>query len=339
MFFGIGVFVFKDGFRNNDQNWELSDFTVSAESGRLPGTVKSSGEIQAIRRVNISSERQGLLSELYVKEGETVTKGQLIAKMDGGDYLFRLDKAKADFQKEQAVFNRRKILFKEGAISAEKYEEVRNRFLSSKAFLNQIKVEGDEFEIRAPFDGVITTRYSEPGAFVAPTTRVSSIAGSTSASIVELSQGLEVIVKVPESDIGRIRLNQDALFRADAFPDKRFKAKVAEIAPRASQTDNVTSFDVTLSLIDEPSLLRIGMNTDVEFQAGQTDISTLVPTVAIVTENGQPGVLIVGENKRPKFQKVELGTSNGNRTAIIKGINSGELIFIDLPPGVRKDTN
>ena len=78
------------------------------------------------------------------------------------------------------------------------------------------------------------------------------------------------------------------------------------------------------------------MTVDIEFQGATTDISTLVPTVAIVTENGKPGVLIIGKNSQPQFQKVELGTSSGSRTAIINGINPGDRIFVDLPPWAKK---
>ncbi len=314
------------------QTKDISDYTVAVESGTLPGLITASGGLQAERSVNVSPERQGLLDELLVKEGDKVNKGQLIAKMDRGDYPFRLNELRAEFEKQKAAFERRKVLFKQGAISADQHDEFRNRFLSSKARLKQREVEGNELMIRAPFSGVITTRYAEPGAFVAPTTRASSIAGSTSASIVELSQGLEVVAKVPESDIGRILIGQAASFRVDAFPDQRFEAEVSEIAPRASKTDNVTSFDVTLSLIDSPERLRIGMTADVDFQTGETDISTLVPTVAIVTENGKPGLLVVGQNNQPRFQNVELGTSFGSKTAILNGVNPGDLVFIDMPP-------
>ena len=330
--FGVGVF--KIGF-NKKNPIDLSDYTVAAESGSLSGKIKASGELTAIRSVNISPEKQGMLEELYVNEGETVYKDQLIAKMDEGDYQFRLNQIRANYEKETSAFKRRRDLFTQGAISKDQFEEYLNRFLSSEARLKQLQVEGEEFYIRAPFAGVITSRYAEPGSFVAPTTRVSSIAGSTSASIVELSQGLELIVKVPENDIGRIKLGQNAIFRADAFPEKRFKAKVTEIAPRASQIDNVTSFEVTLEVLDPSLSLRIGMNSDVEFQTGQTKISTLIPTVAIVTENGQPGVLLVDNDQKPKFQKIELGISSGKRTVVISGINSGDMIFIDLPPGFQ----
>ena len=315
---------------------DLTNYTEEAKSGRLPGLITSSGELRATRSVNVSPERQGLLDDLFVKEGDKVKKGQLIAKMKSGDYLYRFNELKAEFVKQRSAYERRKKLFVQGAISAEDLEEYRNRYLTSEARLKQREVEGSQLRVLAPFDGIITTRYAEPGAFVTPTTRASSTAGSTSTSIVELSQGLEVMAKVPESDVGRIRINQDANVRVDAFPDKKYSAKVSEIAPRATKTNNVTSFEVTLILINPSEDLRIGMTVDIEFQIEETSISTLVPTVAIVTEEGKPGVLIVGQQSQPTFKEVELGISSGSQTAIIKGIKPGDQVFIDLPPWAKE---
>lgn len=325
---------------------DVSAYTVTAERGSLPGVVVASGEIEARRRVNVSPKRQGLLEELLVEEGDTVTKGQLLARMDPGDFRDRMDElkalerqAQADFEARRADFQRRERLFQREAISAADRDDFRARYLTSKASLaaaqeriQQRSVEGSELLIRAPFDGVITQRFAEPGAFVTPTTTASATAGATSSSIVELSQGLEVAAKVPESDIGRIRVGQTASVRVDAFPDQRFSAQVREIAPRAIKTDNVTSFVVELDLTDAAPDLRIGMTVDVDFQTGRTATSTLVPTVAIVTENGKPGVLLVGERSQPRFEPVELGSSSGSQTAILSDLEPGTEVFIDLPP-------
>ena len=325
---------------------DVSAYTVTAERGSLPGVVVASGEIEARRRVNVSPKRQGLLEELLVEEGDTVIKGQLLARMDPGDFRDRMDElkalerqAQADFEARRADFQRRERLFQREAISAADRDDFRARYLTSKASLaaaqeriQQRSVEGSELLIRAPFDGVITQRFAEPGAFVTPTTTASATAGATSSSIVELSQGLEVAAKVPESDIGRIRVGQTASVRVDAFPDQRFSARVREIAPRAIKTDNVTSFVVELDLTDPAPDLRIGMTVDVDFQTGRTATSTLVPTVAIVTENGKPGVLLVGERSQPRFEPVELGSSSGSQTAILSDLEPGTKVFIDLPP-------
>ena len=224
-------------------------------------------------------------------------------------------------------------------ISADDFSEVQNQMLATQAAvvaarerIEQLDEEQSEQQIRAPFDGKITARFAEPGAFVTPTTTASATAGATSASIVELSKGLEAAARVPESDIGRIAIGQPAEIRVDAFPDERFKAEVDEIAARAEKQDNVTSFEVKLKLLEAPKKLLIGMTADINFETGRSAARTLVPTVAIVTEDGKPGVLRVDAQQNPQFQDVELGSSSGDQTAILKGLDPGERVFIDLPP-------
>ena len=84
--------------------------------------------------------------------------------------------------------------------------------------------------------------------------------------------------------------------------------------------------------MNPPKKLRIGMTADIDFQTGRSATKTLVPTVAIVTENGKPGVLVVDDKQQPSFQQVELGNSSGDQTAILKGLDAGTRVFIDLPP-------
>ncbi len=327
--------------QGNSNNKDVTEFTIAAESGTLPGLITASGELKANKSVNVSPKRQGILDEIFVNEGDNVREGDLIAKMDFGDLGYRIDELRANYETQKASYLRRKMLFTEGAISAEDFEEYKNRYLRSKAKFKQIEIEENETNIRAPFRGVITSRYAVPGAFVTPTTSASSSreGGATSSSIVELSQGLEIVAKVPESDIGRIKSNQEATIRVDAFPDRRFKASVSKISPSAIKNNNVTSFEVTLLLSNRPEDLRLGMTSDITFQTGATKISTLIPTVAIVTEEGKAGVLVIGKNNQPTFRKVELGTSNGSKTAIISGLQPGEKVFIDLPPWAKKRKN
>tara|TARA_Y100001968_G_C19374231_1_gene726722 strand:+ start:342 stop:1421 length:1080 start_codon:yes stop_codon:yes gene_type:complete len=326
---------------SQNKSRDLSPFTISAQKGTLPGLITASGELRSEKSVNISPKRQGILQDIFVDEGDYVEKDDLIAKMDEGDLIYRLNELKAEFEKQKGDYDRRKDLYIEGAISQEDLEQYKNLFLKSQARLKQREVEQSELEIRAPFQGIITNRLAVPGAFVTPTTTgsASNSGSSTKASIVELSQGLEVIAKVPESDIGRIQVNQNAQVRVDAFPDQRFEAKVNEISPRAIKSNNVTSFEVILLLINPPKKLRIGMTADIEFQTGESEVNTLVPTVAIVTRNGEPGVLIVGKGNQPEYKKVQLGISSGSKTVIIKGINVGDEVFIDLPPWSKQTQN
>jgi HlyD family secretion protein len=328
----------------------LEPYTVVAAAGDLPGVVSASGELEAEKRVNVSPKRQGVIEELYVEEGDPVTSGQALARMDQGDLDERLAELRAQLRSAQAQLarsrselERNERLYRQNAISLSDFNSVRSTFLvdqaamqASRQRLQARQVEQADLVVRAPFDGVVTQRFADPGAFVTPTTTASATAGATSSSIVELAQGLEVVAKVPESDIGRVQLGQSATVRVDAFPDKSFEARVKRVTPRAVKINNVTSFDVVLSLVGEPPQLRIGMTADVGFQTGQVQADTLVPTVAIVTEAGRPGVLLVGKKNQPTFQPVELGISSGKDTQILSGLKSGTRVFIDLPPWAKK---
>ena len=330
---------------------DVSPYVVDASKGSLAGVITASGELQAIRRVNVSPRRQGLLKELMVDEGDQVSEGQVLAVMDRGDFDDRLSErrallreAEASHRSREDEFLRQKQLFEQGVTSANDFNRVSNRRLASQAALiaarervDQLDTEGRQLQIQAPFSGMITRRFAEPGAYVTPTTTASATAGASSSSIVELSQGLEIVARVPESDIGRIKVGQTATVRVDAYPDQRFEATVDEIAPRAEKTDNVISFDVKLRFSEPAARLLIGMTADVDFQTGQSAPKTLVPTVAIVTEAGEPGVLLVGQDKQPTFSPVELGSSSGDQTAILNGIEPGTPVFIDLPPWANRN--
>ena len=329
---------------------DLAPFTVVAREGSLPGVITASGELDAVQRVNVSPKRQGVLLELLVDEGDTVSKGQPLALMDDGDLRDRLMELQANVQsaeseqrRSDSELRRNEPLFRQGAISLDTMNRFRSeadvRRLATAAArqrLRQRMVEKEELIVRAPFAGVISQRYAEPGAFVTPTTTASATAGATSSSIVELSEGLEVVAKVPESDIGRLKVGLPASVRVDAFPDRRFQARVRQIAPRAVKTNNVTSFEVKLQLDDPAPELRIGMTADIDFQTGTLQARTVVPTVAIVTEDGRPGVLLVGKRQEPTFQPVELGASSGKDTQILTGLESGTRVFVDLPPWAKK---
>jgi HlyD family secretion protein len=345
---GSGVLVSQR--RTASQQRSLDSYTVLARQGSLPGVITASGELEAFRKVNVSPKRQGVLQKLFVEEGDSVKAGQALALMDSGDLNDRLDELRAQLRSAQAQLNRsqselqrRGALIRQGGISLDDFNSARSTYLVDQAAVEaaqqrleqRMKEQGD-LTVRAPFAGVVTARFADPGAFVTPTTSASASAGASSSSIVELAQGLEAVAKVPESDIGRIQVGQNASVRVDAFPDRRFPARVRQIAPRAEKLNNVTSFEVKLQLINPPRELRIGMTADIDFNTGNLASRTLIPTVAVVTEQGKPGVLLVGQGNQPTFQPVTLGASSGKDTQILGGINPGTRVFIDLPPWAKK---
>ncbi|HEY9649024.1 MAG TPA: efflux RND transporter periplasmic adaptor subunit, partial [Coleofasciculaceae cyanobacterium] len=207
---------------------------------------------------------------------------------------------------------------------------------AAKAQVLAVQVQLQDTIIRAPFSGTVTQKYATEGAFVTPTTSASSTASATSTSIVALARGIEVLAKVPEVDVGQLKLGQPVEIVADAYPDQVFQGRVQRVAPEAVVEQNVTSFEVRVAILTGQKELRSGMNVDLTFLGKQLNNALAVPTVAIVTQDGKTGVMVPDEEKKPTFKPVVIGPSIEDQTQILEGVNSGDRVFIDLPKDFKK---
>ena len=213
-----------------------------------------------------------------------------------------------------------------------------------KASLEQAEVSVKQSEIQyndsivtAPFDGIVTQRYAVEGSFVAPSTSGSSTASASATSILALAQGLEVVAKVAELDIGQLQPGQKVKIVADAYPEREFIGKIKRIAPEAIIEENVTSFEVRVELLTGRDVLRSKMNVDVTFIGKELTDSLVVPTVAIFTQDGEQGVMIPDANNKPQFTPVKVGLYLGDKTQIIEGVEPEQKVFVDIPERKRKE--
>lgn len=197
--------------------------------------------------------------------------------------------------------------------------------------LQAVQVQQRETFLYAPFDGIVTQKFADEGAFVTPTTSASEVTSATSTAIVAIAQGLEVLAEVPEVDIQQLRVGQPVQIVADSYPGQTFKGRVKLIAPEAVVKQNVTSFQVRIALETGQEKLLSGMNTDVTFLGDQLANAVVVPTVAIVTKDGETGVLVPDQKNQPQFRAVTLGTAVKNQTQILEGLQPGERVFTDIP--------
>ncbi len=335
IFIIASFFIFLSNNVKKNKPKDISNYVVDVKKGLLSESINSSGEIKAIRTLKISPRKPGFIQTLIVEEGDQVTKDQLLGTLDDKEFKFKLKELKLRNEKQKSDFERREYLYNEGAISKENFEDFKTKFNTSRAKLNDALSEESFYLIKSPFSGTIISKYAEIGSYVAPIANMSS---NTSAKnfIFELSDGIQIIAKVPESDIGRIKIGQEASVRIESYPSKKYQAKIIKIAPRAIKDNNVTSFEVTLRFIEISDDVKIGMTADLEFKVKDDIEKILVPTVSIVTEKGKKGILKLDKNNSPKFEEVEFGISSGSQTSVINGLKPGEKIFIDIPPWSKR---
>ncbi|ATS17516.1 efflux RND transporter periplasmic adaptor subunit [Synechococcus sp. PCC 6717] len=395
-------------WRSRHSPLDVDRYTVPVMDSRdLVARVAATGKVVPVQTVNISPKRSGLLTDLYVEQGDAVRAGQVIARMDNRDERAQLAQAQANLadaiaRRDRTVagnraeeiaqaqaqvraaasraklaqerLNRNEALAAEGVIPRDTLDElIANRdnaiatlneaqkrlqllqrgsrsedirqaeaaVTAAQAQVQAARVALEDTVIRAPFDGIITQKYAVPGAFVTPTTSASTTTSATSTSIVAIAKGLEILAEVPEVDIGQVQLGQPVEIRADAYPGRTFQGRVRLIAPEAVVEQNVTFFQVRVSLLSGLAELRSGMNVDLDFLGQKVANALLVPTVAIAVEKGKTGVYVVGADNKPEFRPVTIGSSWQDQTQIITGVTAGERVFTDFPDQLRpkQETN
>jgi HlyD family secretion protein len=141
---------------------------------------------------------------------------------------------------------------------------------------------------------------------------------------------------VPEVDIGKVSTGQQVEISADAYPDEKFRGSVRIVAPEAVVEQNVTAFEVRLSIDDDQrSALKSGMNVNTSFVGKQVANSVMIPTVSIVRNKGKDGVLVPGKDQQPEFKEVTLGFTVKDKTQVTSGVKAGDRVFIDTPKGFK----
>jgi HlyD family secretion protein len=207
---------------------------------------------------------------------------------------------------------------------------------AARGALQTIQTQLNDTIIKAPFTGVVTKKYSDPGSFVTPTTAGSGIEGAASNSIVTLASTYQVVAYLDEANLAQVRVGQPANITADSYPDRSFKGTVSQVAAQATTTANVTSFEVKVTL--EPvaqRLLKVGTNTEVNFQVGQLKNAILVPSAAIVRQKNGTGVYAMNQAKTPVFKPIKIGATVNEQTEVKSGLRKDDRVLISFPPGME----
>ncbi|HEY9617948.1 MAG TPA: efflux RND transporter periplasmic adaptor subunit [Microcoleaceae cyanobacterium] len=208
--------------------------------------------------------------------------------------------------------------------------------LNAEGALKTVQTQINDTVIRAPFSGVITRKFADPGAFVTPTTSSSSESSATSSSILALASTNRVEAKVAETSIPKIKVGLPVSITADAYPNQTFQGQVVQVATQSTVEQNVTNFEVKTSVIDPKNLLQSGMNVNVEFKVGMLNDALVIPTVAIVRQEQGTGVYVTGQGgNRPHFQPITTGATIDDKTVVASGLKAGDRILLSFPQGER----
>lgn len=287
IFAGIGIIlivcllIFKPfGKKNAPYTFE----TVRVEKGKISNVVTATGTIEAVTSVEVGTQVSGIIEKIYVDFNDQVKQGQLLAQLDKKQLSAQLEQSKATLDQAQAqltyqesTFKRLKVLYEKQLIAQSDYDQALYNYENAKATVKNAKSAYDRnlvnlnyATITSPINGVVLNRAIEEGQTVA-----ASFNTPTLFTIVNDLTQMEVEASVSEADIGQVKTNQRVEFSVDAYPDKKFEGRVAEVRLQPTTTNNVVTYAVILSAPNPEKLLMPGMTADATIIVDEKD-STLI---------------------------------------------------------------
>jgi macrolide-specific efflux system membrane fusion protein len=186
----------------------------------------------------------------------------------------------------------------------------------------------------APINAEVIVATIQPGQTV-----------TTADAVVVLSDQLIVRAQVDETDIGKIKLEQNALVSLDAYPDTKIRAHVEHIYFESKTVNNVTIYEVDLDCAEIPPILRSGMNASIDFIVDSKENALLVPLEAVHKERDESFVLVEKNgDKEPVRQVVKLGICDDKNAQVLSGLGAEDKIILKtkkfiLPPVSNTGSN
>lgn len=237
-----------------------------------------------------------------------------------------LDQARSAY--EQAM-NRQRAAESQLVVSRAKVTETQAQVAQARASLERADEELRNTTIRAPIAGMVLTRDVEVGS---PVSSILNL-GANATLVMTLGDIGQVFVrgKVDESDVGRIRMEQPARISVETFKDRKFDGKVTLISPMGAEKDNVTTFEVRVSIDNPGNELKANMTANAEIVLEEHPDSLIVPEAALTYDADRQAHVDVfdpAEKTSRRRVAVKVGVSNGTRAQILEGLKEGEKVIL-----------
>lgn len=248
-----------------------------------------------------------------------------------------LEAAKASVKQAEASLMSAKSGVYQNQMREEAIRQADSQIVKSRAVLENAQTQLGYTTIKAPRDGVIINKYAEVGSVV--TAGRSSMGGSgqgiTIVDIADISR-MQVVVNVDETDIAKIKMNQEVEVTVDVFSEEKFEAKVVKIAPMAEVEQNVTTIPVTVELAKTDNRLKPEMNATCDFIIRRAKNVLYLPIDAVtMTDKGAEVNVVKGGHEKmkskpapPEQKIVKTGISGDDYIEIVEGLKEKDKVII-----------
>lgn len=323
--------------------------TAEVTRMNIKSSISATGVISPVNSVEVSPKITARISTVAVKENDRVEKGQVVATLDGKDYAAKKDQAQYKLTNAQLKYERAKALYEADAGSKQDLDNAQFEYDTAASSLSEAESDVAETVITAPMSGVVVGEPKTPGTM--------AVQGNSSPTVIMRIADTgtkQIIAKVDETDIGKIKVGQDATFTVDSYTNKTFTAHVSKI----SQTDTTYSWDttnttsssaassasviyyyVTLNVDDPNDDLRLGMTARVDISTSQKENALVVPIAALKTNNSGSYVVVVHDDGSTENVMVQTGIYSDDYVEITSGLSVGDKVSIAYTSSGKSSEN
>jgi HlyD family secretion protein len=232
-------------------------------------------------------------------------------------------------QKYLAAVNTRDKAVSQITVDNSKLRQAEAQVAQNQASLKQLEEQLSYTTVTSPMDGTILSRDVEIGDAVSSIL----VLGSTATLVMTIGDTTQVYVqgKVDESDIGKVYLGQAARIKVESFKDKTFLGKVTKIAPLGVEKDNVTTFEVRVSIDNPGGELKANMTANAEILLEEHKNVLTVPEQAVLYDKDRNASIEVPDPKEKNGRRkvdIKAGISNGTKTEVLAGLKSGDTVIL-----------
>jgi HlyD family secretion protein len=327
--------------------------------------LNASGYVTARRQATASSKVTGKVIEVLIEEGMKVKEGQVLARLDDTNVKASLQVAQAQFESAKASLEETRAQLKQAKQEYQRVLELAKRNISSGSDLDRAESDSkmlearlarqqidvtvaertvatwqqqmDDLTIRAPFDGVVTTKDSQPGEMISPISAGGGFTRTGIGTIVDMSS-LEIEIDVNESYINRVEPGQAVEATLDAYPDWKIPCKVIAIIPTADRQKSTVKVRVGFDKLDPRILPEMSVKVafhQISSGAAAGSHMVIIPKSAVQNRDGRDVVLVV-QNGRAERRAVTVSAAENDEATISAGLSVNEKVVVE-PPQELKD--
>lgn len=305
----------KDG-SGKDQPTAIPVEITRLTTGQISSFLLYSSTLETEQTVNVYSRIAGLVEEIYVEESDRVQKGARLIQIEKDEYVLAERKARLEYEKLLADYNRLKALQAEELLSEEEFLTAEINMKQAEIAWEQAKLNLEYTTVTAPISGVIGDRLVNLGDRIQTSTNLFTIA-NLNEKIVRLY--------VPQSEFAKCYKNQTAKVTTDVMAGTKFNGYVKRISPIIDPQSG--TFKVTIAVKDPQNKLRPGMFVNAELIVDTHENAKLIPKSALIYENERTYFFIVSQDSSQKLE-LKKGFEDAEKVEILNDLEAGTQIVV-----------